>query len=359
MDSTNTSGISGPAPRAADTGGVAREMLVVVNKLDAAVTVVDPGTRAVIAHIPLPPNPHELLLAPDRRTAYVSIYGDGVYGNNVHYGRRVAVVDLMARAVVGEIDLGAAHAAPHGLAWDAAGLLWVCCDRSMTVAVVDPARRSVVATIPLGATPTPHWIAVTPDGRTAYTSNKATPYLSVIDTAARRAVATITVPSGTEGLALSPDGTRLYVTDHMGSGLPRAVAKTPTLYAIDTATNAVVQAEPLRDIPALPVAEDHETRVRATPDGRHVLVSAYKWNLVAILDATDLAAQRLMPVGPGPMGLAFPPGEGETRYAYVANHDGGTIAVLDLAAATIVDTFAAGHAPLTGPETVDFFPVGT
>lgn len=44
----------------------------------------------------LPPHPHELMLSPDGKTIYASIYTDGVYGNNVHPGHEIVMIDLAA-----------------------------------------------------------------------------------------------------------------------------------------------------------------------------------------------------------------------------------------------------------------------
>ena len=44
--------------------------------------------------------PHELVISPDHKTAYVSVYGDGVYGKNPHPGHTVAIFDLVSQKMV-------------------------------------------------------------------------------------------------------------------------------------------------------------------------------------------------------------------------------------------------------------------
>lgn len=325
------------------------QRLVVVNKLDAIIEFFN-ADHGLLGSIKVPSNPHEILLAPDQRTAYVPIYGDGIYGNNVHPGHHIVIVDLPTMKRIGEIDLGE-YQAPHGVTMDAAGYVWVCCDRSAVALAIDGEQRRLVDAVSLGTLPTPHWIVALPDGHKAYTSNKATSYLSVIDTMSRKLLDPIAVPTGTEGMALSPDGKRLYVMDHMGSGLPTAVTRQPVLYVIDTQSDTVMQVVPLEGFPALPPAEDHETRVRVSPDNAYLLVSAYKWNLVVILPVANLSFQKSISVKKGPMGIAFPAWKPGEQFAYVTNHDEGAISVIDVPTAAVVYMFACGR----GPETMEFY----
>ena len=71
-------------------------------------------------------------------------------------------------------------------------------------------------------------MAITPDGTRAYVTNPDSNSVSVIDTATNSVVATIAV--GGFGVAITPDGTRAYVA---GGGFN-------TVAVIDTATNTVV-----------------------------------------------------------------------------------------------------------------------
>src|SRR5262245_49048691 len=97
-----------------------------------------------------------------------------------------------------------------------------------TISVIDTATNTVVATVPVGGAP--RWVAITPDGTRAYVTNVGA--VSVIDTATNTVVATVPVGNSPQGVAITPDGTRAYVT--IGIGLGGAVS------VIDTATNSVV-----------------------------------------------------------------------------------------------------------------------
>ena len=79
------------------------------------------------------------------------------------------------------------------------------------MSVIDTATNTVIATIPVGDTPC--GVAVSPDGTRAYVTNLVDDTVSVIDTATNTVTATIPVGDGPDGVAVSPDGTRVYVTN--------------------------------------------------------------------------------------------------------------------------------------------------
>ena len=75
---------------------------------------------------------------------------------------------------------------------------------SDTVSVVDIATQNVVATLPVGNDP--DGVAATPDGSRVYVANFLSDNVSVIDTSNNTVIATIDVGTGPVGLALTPDG---------------------------------------------------------------------------------------------------------------------------------------------------------
>jgi len=88
--------------------------LAILNKLEDSLDFLDMTTRRFLGAVALPPHPHELVLSPDRKTAYASIYGDGVYGNNVHPGHEIVVIDLIMMKSTGAIDPRPDFAPRHG-----------------------------------------------------------------------------------------------------------------------------------------------------------------------------------------------------------------------------------------------------
>jgi YVTN family beta-propeller protein len=103
------------------------------------------------------------------------------------------------------------------------------------VAVASPAERAttvhVIATIQVGGPNSgTNQVAVSPNGKFAYVTEAGGGWLSVIDTAARKHIADIQVGgqnSHTDAVAVSPDGKLVYVTE----------TSADVVSVIDTATN--------------------------------------------------------------------------------------------------------------------------
>src|ERR1700722_1851645 len=72
-----------------------------------------------------------------------------------------------------------------------------------TVSVIDTAARKVVATIPVAQGP--HGMAVSGDGRNVYVTGDGSSSMSVIDTTTDQVVKTVEVGKSPNGLAVTPD----------------------------------------------------------------------------------------------------------------------------------------------------------
>jgi YVTN family beta-propeller protein len=303
------------------------QTLVVVNKYGDTVTFFNTKTNARIATIPVPAHPHEIIVAPDGRTAYVSIYGDGIYGRNTNPGHTIEILDLHERTKTGEIDLGEFRG-PHQMAFDPSGRLWVTCDSSSAVVIVDTKQRKVVGSVPTSTTGN-HWLVMLPDGTKAYTSNKDTTHMSVIDVKSMKMIGTIPMPNGSDGVTVSANGQRLYVAD----------LKQPMIHVIDTGTDTETWTVALKARPQ---------RVRLTADEKYLVGSAS--GAAVVVDVATLTERGSISIGKAPMGIAFP-GKGHT--AYVTNHDDGTISLVDPDTMKVITTFPTD----AGPETMVVYPV--
>jgi DNA-binding beta-propeller fold protein YncE len=296
--------------------------LLVVCKTDAFVEFYDPQSLARLDEIKLPDFPHEAVLSPDRRTAYVSIYGNGQVGTNTKPGTRIAVIDLGARKLTGFIEI-APYLAPHGMMFDRAGHLWATAELSNAIIVIDPVRGAVLGAVELGSHRT-HFLAVTPDGAKVYAPHRQLKFVSVVDVATRREVKRIQNFSyECQGVAVAPDGNRVY----------QASSARPLVSVIDPQTDEVagaVAVEGLGDFPP------QLTRLKVSPDNRYLVVSFHVSRKAAVLDTRDLRRQFLFELERGPMGIAFP----DRGRAFVTNHDSGSITILDLEAMKPVGRFA-------------------
>jgi DNA-binding beta-propeller fold protein YncE len=279
---------------------------------------------------------HELALSPDRRFAYVPLYGDGIYGANRRPNHKLLVVDTAREAIADIVDLGTDLLAPHGMVATGDGRLWVTCDIPNKLVCVQPSTRTVE-----GTWDNPgkggHILERSADGRRLYVSSKEGP-LGVFDLAGRRFVAAVPMArggatsgngAGSEAVAETPDGTRLVAVDNDETALR----------IVDLATHREVARVPL-----LPRVLGNPRRSRSaklgfSPDGRWLVATSYATGLAWVIDASDLSAQRPVAVAKGPMGLLFEPGG---RTVVVASHDSGLFTRIDLETATATAAFDGG-----------------
>jgi YVTN family beta-propeller protein len=169
------------------------------NFKDNTVSVIDIGTRTVVATVPVSAGPHGMIAAPDGRTVYVS--GDG--------SSEVSVIDTATDRVKAKIDVGKT---PHGLAMAPDGkVLLVGVYGEDKVAFVDPATQAVVASV---AVPKPHTIAIRPDGKVAYVASQEPGKfaLVVVDLPGRTVLRTLPLEKTPRDLEFGHDGKALYFT---------------------------------------------------------------------------------------------------------------------------------------------------
>lgn len=316
--------------------GVARAdgTLLVLNKSEANVSLLDARSGAVAATVPVGLAPHEVAVSPDGRTAVVSNYG--VRGND---GRTLTVLDVPGARAVRTIDLGELRR-PHGLAFFPDGAtVAVTAEANRAVALVDVASGRILRTYATGAE-TSHMLAVSPDGARIFVASIGSGSVTAID------VATGTVQSAAtgalaEGIAISPDGAEVWVTNRAAD----------TVSVLDAAT---LEARATLACPSFPI------RVAFTRDGRRVLVSRARSGDVAVIDRATrkeigripMSAKAGDPSGrlfsgmfgasPAPVGILVPP---SGTSVFVANSNADIVAVVDLSRMEVVGAFPAGKEP--------------
>jgi YVTN family beta-propeller protein len=194
-----------------------------------------------------------------------------------------------------------------------------------TVSVIDTATNTVTATLSLGLGPV--GVAVSPEGTRVYVS-LLVGFVSVIDTTTNTVVATVPVGSTARGIAVSPTGHRLYVAN-----VP-ATTTSWRISTVDTATNTVV---------ATVAVGDNSGGVVATPEGTRVYVASGSISgFVSIIDTGTNTVVATVPVGSRPDGVAV--NSSGTRI-YVANGGSDDVSVIDTATNTVVATVPVGSAP--------------
>jgi YVTN family beta-propeller protein len=269
-------------------------MLLVANKQDRTVGIVDPQSGQQIAVIDEGGTTgHELATSSDGRLAFVPIYGDSGVGQAGTDGSDVVVMDIAARKVVASIDFGRG-VRPHGAVFNPQdGLLYVTTELDNAVSVIDPRTLKVLGSIPTGQSQS-HMLAITPDGRKGYTANVGPGTVSVLDLENRTTVAIIPVSSRVQRISLSRDGRLAFTSDQTK----------PRLAVIDTSTNRMKMWAPL-PAPGYGTAP--------TPDGHFLVVAMPSTNQVAVVEMGTMKVVSTIDVPASPQEVVVCP-DGRTAY---------------------------------------------
>ncbi len=193
--------------------------------------------------------------------------------------------------------------------------------RADGIGVVDLAAGKLRRTLPSGQDP--EAFDLSPDGTRLYVSNEETAEMSVLDLTRGRVIGRVRVGREPEGVAVRPDGKVVYVTcEEENVVVAVDVARLRVLGRIETG--------------ARPRA------IAFTRDGATAFVTAEMGGVVNVVDARAhkvLAAikmpppTKIQPMGPRPMGIVLGP---DGRRAYVSNGRGRSVAVIDVETREVV-----------------------
>jgi YVTN family beta-propeller protein len=277
---------------------------------DNAVAVLDTASNQLLTTIPIPTGPHGLVITPDGRWVYVSSDGDS----------KVSLIDTQMDKVVNTIEVGKG---PHGLAMtpDAKWLL-VAVFGANQVAFINTQTNTVMGQI---SVPSPHNIAISPDGATAYVASQpaSSPSLAILDIAKQAQSGSITLTKVPRALNFSPDGKQLYFTQ----------AGVDAVQVLDPSTHQVITQIPVGASPHHPLF---------TSDGLMALVVSQGPGQLSILDPKTNTVSKVVTVGKMPHWIAS---NAQGTTAWVTNEASNDVSVVDLATATVTATIPIGNAP--------------
>jgi YVTN family beta-propeller protein len=195
----------------------------------------------------------------------------------------------------------------------------------------------------------------------AYASNEGSGTVSMIDTATDKVTATFSVGGKPRGIALSPDGKRLYLSDQTANAVLTVDAATGAVLTrtalgkssspcprqlflerqfprqrqgygvVDTASGKVVRKLKMR-------GKNPEHAV-FSPDDRWLYVSSEEADSVDIVDLGKGEVVQSVKVGDRPRGIGFLP---DGKRAYVAAEHADTVNVIDVATMEVIASIKAG-----------------
>ena len=301
--------------------GLAQGWLLVANKGDHALGIVDPIEGKQIAEIPEGGiTGHEVAAAPDGKTGYVPIYGNSGVGKPGTDGRNMVIVDLESRKVIGNIEWD--HGVrPHCAVFGPKdGMLYVTTELDHTVSIIDPHSRKIVGAIPTEQAES-HMLVISHDGTRGYTANVGPGTVSVLDMIGRKTLKVIHISGETQRISISPDDSMVFTADQTQ----------PRLAVIDTRSNTIKTWIPL---PGLGYG------TASTSDGRWLVVAVPTVNKVAVVDLQSLKVVHTIDVPRAPQEVLIAPGNG---VAYVSCDASRQIAAINTADWTVAKLIPAGR----------------
>jgi YVTN family beta-propeller protein len=301
-----------------ETQAASKSALLVLNKIENTLAIIDPVSLKVLGRVPTGTGPHEVIASADGRLAYVANYGD-----QQTLGNSLSIIDIAARKEIKRVELGPLFR-PHGIV-EAGGKIYFTLEVNRAIARYDPATARVDWVMGTGQTAT-HMLAITPDGKRAYTANIASDTVTAIELNAPpgpKQITHISVGKAPEAIDVSPDGRELWVGQN-GDG---------SISIIDVATNKVKETIKVGEVPI---------RVKFTPDGKRVLVSDPKAGELIVLDAATRREIKRLPVGGTPVGILVAPGG---KRAFIAAMEANKVLVIDLEKLALAETIEPGQGP--------------
>jgi YVTN family beta-propeller protein len=189
------------------------------------------------------------------------------------------------------------------------------------ISEINTATQSVIATAPFPDNA--NGVAITPDGRRMYAADRDVPRVIVFDTSTNVPLTQIPIGNGPISVAISPDGTRVYATNQFDG----------TVSVIATATNQVVGTIATGTEPIW---------VTFSANGARAYVSNQE---SASLSVVDTASNSVIATIPGfcePFHSAFARGG---RLLFVSSQCDSSVKVVDTTTNMVVNSIPVGPLP--------------
>jgi YVTN family beta-propeller protein len=292
--------------------------LLVLNKDEASMAIVDPSSGKVLGRVGVGEGPHELAASTDGQYAFASNYG-----TMSAPGHTISMIDVAARKELRRIDVSPLSR-PHGLAY-AGGKLYFTAEGSKMIARYDPAADKIDWRFETGQNTT-HMVLVSKDLRTIFTSNIGSDSISIIERADGETWHQTVVPvgKGPEGIDLSPDGQQVWTAHSRDGGVS----------IVDVATKKVVET--------INAGTKRSNRIKFTADGRYVVISDLDAGDLVVLDRSTHKEIKRVPLGKAPEGILIPP---DGSRIFVAVNGDNNVAAIDPKTWQVTSRIEPGRGP--------------
>lgn len=292
------------------------QSLLVLNKTDATLAIVDPDSGKVLARIPTGETPHEV--ATDGRLAVVGNYGSRTPGNTL------SVIGLAAKKELHRVDLGPLRR-PHGV-FAADGKFYFTAEINKLIGRYDPATNQVDWLLGTGQGTT-HMVLLNRDQSKIFTTNIASDNISIFERGSdpmNWTQTAVAVGKGPEGFDLSPDEKSIWVAQSRDGGV------------------SIIDVDAKKVVRTLDAKTKRSNRLKFTPDGKRVLISDLDAGDLVVLDAASYREIKRMKLGKSPEGILMDP---DGSRAFIAVTGDNFIAVLDLKTLEVTRRISTGNGP--------------
>jgi DNA-binding beta-propeller fold protein YncE len=304
----------------ASTAPAQQPRLLVAQKGEQSLAIVDPTSGTVLASVPEGGTTgHEVIASPDGRLAYVPIYGDSGVGKPGTNGTSLVVIDIAAQKIIGSLDFGHGVRPHMPIFGPKDGLLYVTTELDHSISLIDPKTLKIVGAINTGQSES-HMLALSHDGQRGYTANVGPGTVSVLDIPNRKLLTIIPISNETQRISITPDDHWVFSADQTQ----------PRLAAIDTRTNEVAHWVALPGI---------AYGTAPTLDGKFLLVTIPTQNKLAIVEIATMKVVRSIDTPADPEEVMAQPGNKSAWISSVASH---TESELDLTTWQITQKIETG-----------------